>query len=43
MFKEPVEYLKNIRDECSYINSVIRADLSKEDFLRDETLKRIGE
>jgi uncharacterized protein with HEPN domain len=40
MFKEPVEYLKHIRDECSYINSVIRTDLSKEDFLRDETLKR---
>jgi uncharacterized protein with HEPN domain len=40
MSKEPVEYLKHIRDECSYINSVVRADLTKEDFLCDETLKR---
>ena len=40
MSKEPVEYLKHIRDECSFINSVMRTDLSKEDFLRDETLKR---
>jgi uncharacterized protein with HEPN domain len=40
MFKEPVEYLKHIRDECFYINSVIHTNLSKEDFLRDETLKR---
>lgn len=41
MSKEPVEYLKHIKkDECFYINSVIRTDLSKENFLHDETLKR---
>ena len=40
MSKEPVEYLQHIRDECTYINSVIHKDLSKDDFLRDETLKR---
>ena len=40
MSKEPLEYLKHIRDECSYILSVIHGDLSKDEFLRDETLKR---
>ncbi|MGF7140256.1 HepT-like ribonuclease domain-containing protein [Roseimarinus sediminis] len=40
MSKEPLEYLKHIRDECSYILSVIHRDVSKDDFLRDETLKR---
>lgn len=39
MFKEPVEFLKHIADECSYIGSVT-SNLSKEDFLNDETLKR---
>ena len=39
MSKEPVEYLKHIADECSYIISVT-ANLSKEEFLNDETLKR---
>jgi uncharacterized protein with HEPN domain len=40
MSKEPVEYLKHIRDESYYIVSVINKDISKDDFLRDETLKR---
>lgn len=40
MFKEPVEYLKHIRDECLYIRSVIGDDLTLDDFLLDETLKR---
>lgn len=40
MSKEPVEYLQHIRDECNYITSVIHKDLSKDDFLRNETLKR---
>lgn len=40
MSKEPIEYLKHIRDESFYIISVISRDLSKDDFLRDETLKR---
>ncbi|RPH31323.1 MAG: DUF86 domain-containing protein [Bacteroidales bacterium] len=40
MSKEPIEYLKHIRDESLYIISVINSDLKKDDFLRDETLKR---
>ena len=40
MPKEPLEYVKHIRDECSYILSVINSDLSKDEFLRNETLKR---
>ena len=39
MSKEPVEYLKHIRDECLFIISVIGDDLSKEIFIKDETLK----
>lgn len=40
MSKEPVEYLKHIRDESSYILSVITPDKTKDVFLADETLKR---
>lgn len=40
MSKEPVEYLKHIRDESLYILSVIGKDITKDDFLNDETLKR---
>ncbi len=40
MSKEPMEYLKHIRDECAYILSVIPNDLTKDEFLSDETLKR---
>ena len=40
MHKEPLEYLKHIRDECSFILSVIIEDFSKDEFLTDETLKR---
>lgn len=40
MSKEPVEYLKHIRDECLFIISVTGDDLSKETFIKDETLKR---
>src|ERR1035437_6752479 len=40
MSKEPIEYLKHIRDESFYILSVINDDLTKEDFLQNETLKR---
>jgi len=40
MSKEPIEYLKHIRDESLYIISVINNELTKDDFLRDETLKR---
>ena len=40
MSKEPIEYLKHIRDESFYILSVITPDKTKVDFLADETLKR---
>jgi uncharacterized protein with HEPN domain len=40
MSKEPIEYLKHIRDESAYILSVITQEKTKEDFLADETLKR---
>lgn len=39
MSKDPKEYLKHIKDECSYIISVSE-NLLFEDFLKDETLKR---
>lgn len=39
MYKEPVEFLKHIADECDYLLSVSNG-LSKDDFLNDETLKR---
>jgi uncharacterized protein with HEPN domain len=40
MPKDPNEYLKHIRDECSYILSVSGEGLAKSDFLNDETIKR---
>jgi uncharacterized protein with HEPN domain len=40
MSKEPIEYLKHIRDESNFIMSVIHKGITKEDFLNDETLKR---
>jgi uncharacterized protein with HEPN domain len=40
MPKQPVEYLRHILDECSYIISVTENDLSKDGLLNDETLKR---
>ena len=39
MPKEPIDYLRHIADECSYIISVSR-ELSKDELLDDETLKR---
>lgn len=39
MSKEPKEYLKHIQDECLYVISVSE-NLSFDDFLEDETLKR---
>ena len=39
MSKEPIEFLKHIADECTYLLSVNNG-LSKDDFLDDETLKR---
>ena len=40
MFKEPLEYIKPIRDEIAFILSVIDEDLTKDAFLENETLKR---
>jgi len=40
MSKEPIEYLKHIRDECLYLLSVTSTGITKEEFLNDETLKR---
>lgn len=39
MSKDPKEFLRHILDECTYIISVSE-NLSFEDFLEDETLKR---
>jgi len=40
MSKEPIEYLKHIRDECHYLLFITETNLSKNDLLQDETLKR---
>ena len=39
MSKDPIEYLRHISDECSFLISVTN-DISKDDFVDDETLKR---
>lgn len=39
MSKEPIQFLRHIADECAYLLSVNK-DLSKDDFLCNETLKR---
>lgn len=40
MFKNPIEYLKHIKDETNYILYVIDKNIDKENFIKDETLKR---
>lgn len=40
MFKEPLEYLRHIQDECLFIMSVIGSETEKADLLGNETLKR---
>lgn len=40
MYKSYVPYLQHILDECLYVRSVIKDDMQREEFLRDETLKR---
>lgn len=40
MSKKPIEYIKHILDECIYLQSVVGAELSKDEFLQNETLKR---
>ena len=39
MSNEPIEFLKHIADECEYLLTVNK-DLTKDEFLYDETLKR---
>jgi uncharacterized protein with HEPN domain len=39
MSKEPIEFLRHIADECIFLLSVSK-DLSKDDFLDNEVLKR---
>ena len=39
MSKEPIEFLKHISDECTYL-LFISNGLTKDSFLNDETLKR---
>ena len=40
MHKDPTEYLKHIRDEVNYLLSIGDSDLSVDEFMQDETLKR---
>ena len=40
MSKDVLAYLQHISDECLYILSVSGNSLSKDDFLKNETLKR---
>lgn len=40
MSKDPLPYLKHIRAECQYINSVVETGIGRQEFLEDETLKR---
>jgi len=41
MFHSPVEILKHIQDEITYLRD-IESRVSKAEFLRDDTLKRAG-
>lgn len=40
MSKEPIEYLRHIQDEISFILSAADKVSSKDEFINDETLKR---
>ncbi len=40
MSKDPIVYLKHIKDECLFIILVVPEGFSKDEFLADETLKR---
>jgi uncharacterized protein with HEPN domain len=40
MSRESLEYIKHIRDEITYILSVVDVNMTKDAFLEDETLKR---
>ena len=40
MSKLPIEYLRHIYDECIFITNCISPDMSKNDLIDDEVLKR---
>ena len=40
MSKHYIEILKHILDECNYIQDTITLEISKEEFIENETLKR---
>ncbi|NQU80429.1 MAG: DUF86 domain-containing protein [Bacteroidetes bacterium] len=40
MSKQPIEYLRHIKDECDFIVSVVHPTTKKESFINNETLKR---
>ena len=40
MYKSYIPYLQHILDECHYIRSVVTDDMTIDQFLADETLKR---
>lgn len=40
MYKSYLPYLQHILDECLYIRSVVTDDMTIDQFLTDETLKR---
>lgn len=40
MSKLPIEYLKHIYDECTFINNSITPGLTKDDLIDNEVLKR---
>lgn len=40
MSKLPIEYLRHIYDECLFISKSITSEMTKDQLLEDETLKR---
>ncbi len=40
MSKLPIEYLRHIYDECEFINRSISPDMTKDDLIDNEVLKR---
>ncbi len=40
MYKSPIELLRHIYDECVFIESVITPDLTKDELIGNEILKR---
>lgn len=40
MSKLPIEYLRHIYDECAFLTASISADMTKDDLIDNEVLKR---